>query len=126
MNTTRLTETFDLLEALARNGIIKVTINQPPVEYGYSTLPGIFALIPNVKQKYSSYPSDLLWRTLDNHGGMSCGNGMGFTKDKKYYWCQAQTKEKFHTGKYTWVGQETNNYRQWYCEEIVNQLLDIK
>lgn len=118
-------KTFDLLEDLAKNGIIKVTINRPPSEHAKCTLPGIYALIPNKKQKFSSYPSDLLWRLFDhdNHGGMLCGNGMGYTPDKKWYWCQAQTKMKFFTGTYEWLGQDTNSYRSWYSPEVTAAIL---
>jgi hypothetical protein len=125
MNTQRLSQTFDMLEDLARNGVIRVTINKPPKEHAKCTLPGVFALVPRVSYRGFN-TADSLWTVLHKHGGMYCGNGLGETKDKKYYWVQGQAKENFHTGEYTWIGQETNNYRKWYNEEIVNQLFDIK
>lgn len=114
-------DTFNILEDLARKGIIQVTINRPPKEYASIGLPGLYALIPVIKKNY--YPSDLLWRTVDNHGGHGCGNGLGLTPDKNYYWCQSQVNRTFFTGSYTWVGQDTNDYRKWDCPEIIEFLL---
>lgn len=126
MDTQILTKTFDLLEDLARNGAIKVTINKPPKEHATCRLPGVFALVPSVNKNGHSNSADALWSVMYKHGGHTCGNGLGKTKDKQYYWVQSQAKERFNTGEYVWTGQETSNYRQWYSEEIMSQLLDIK
>jgi hypothetical protein len=124
MNTQNIRKTFDLLEDLAKNGCIKVTINKPPEEHKNCRLPGIFALVP-VSNNRDFNMADGLWTVLHKHGGMSCGNGLGKTKDKKYYWVQGQNKEEFHSGEYIYVEQETNSYRKWVCEELINQLLGV-
>jgi hypothetical protein len=123
MKTDLIPKTFDLLEDLAKNGVIEVYIGSPPPHLMHPTLPGIFALIP--VKKAHSYPSDLLWDVVRNHGGMSCGNGMGFIPSGKYYWCQAQCKEVFFHGHYIWTGQETNEHRKWNSPEILAAILDI-
>lgn len=120
-----LPQTFNLLEDLARRGITRVSINIPPPERATCSLSGVFALIPVTKK--GVYPSSALWVTLRRHGGMSCGNGLGHAnKEKTLYWCQGQNNRDFSTGHFEWVGQETNDYRKWRCEELIAHILDIQ
>jgi len=123
--TETITKTFNLLEDLARAGITRVSINRPPPEHASSTLRGVFALEPYPDQIARSFRRTLLWAVMDYHGGKTCGNGLGKTKDGTGYWCQAQARETFFTGDYVWTGEDTNDYRAWYCKEVVDIILNI-
>ena len=125
MNAQLISKTFDLLEDLAKNGAIKVTINKPPKKQPDSRLTGLFALVPNISINGRSNVADRVWRVVDKHGGHYCGNGLGKTKDNQYYWVQSQIKENFYTGEFIWEGKDTNEYRKWYCEELANKLLGV-
>lgn len=115
--------TFSLLEDLAKHGVIRVSINQPPKEHPSFSLPGIYALCPVIQQK-APYSRNVLWATIDAHGGHGCGNGFRRGKNDHYEWYQSQANRTFFTGHYTWIGKETEDYRLWQCEEVTQFILN--
>lgn len=60
MTIEMITKTFNLLEDLAKQGVIKVIVGRPPEEYATCSLSGVFALVPSVNVNGKSNTADAL------------------------------------------------------------------